>query len=362
MKTLRGLPFEAGEGCPSVPACVTSWRVSVGALAARTWRATVEAVERERLPAPQGDAFVDLEGAPATLPDLRRRTAKAVDMCEECGASGASMQVQFGGRLHEARCAAIAVARCAVENGELTATFVEEAVAGREAADPPKEISRLLSRMKGARGPLAFDGRLEGHLRRLDEEVEAAGEVCASAENMIMAGMESDAGLASVQAGRADVLRATEYAKELRASVTAKFAAGLKTFEEKAMPCLVPAFEAELSKDAPGQAAMGSWPADPCVQLLPTLAPRYFSYLDAAERMGVDEEVVRAGRAAHRRMRVFVGVCHVTDRLFGPTSQKQPADRAEILREIKKVRPPCWRTSRLSSCASWGPGREVEQR
>ena len=86
-------------------------------------------------------------------------------------------------------------------------------------------------------------------------------------------------------------------------------------FEDEAMPFIVAFFAWDLPKTGPGCDSGGPWSTDPCVQLLPTLAQRYHAYLEAAERMGVEEASVLGARSLHKRMRVFIGICHVTDRL-----------------------------------------------
>lgn len=317
---------------------VKSWLEDSRALAARIWPGMVEAVTQQRLPSPQGDTFVDVEGAPETLPDLRAQTGRVVDVCHACGQEGVATRLQFEGRLHEAMCAAIEVSRCTVDNGNLTRAFLEAAKRSRCAGEPHQEMSRLHSGLKSARGgPMGFDKGLVGHLKNLDDEVEGAREVHANAEHLIMAGLEADESVSSVVGAEAKVLRALKSAQEVRATVSAKFVDGLKIFEEEAMPIFVPAFEAELSKNVPDRTIMRSWSEDPRVQLLPSLVQRYGAFVEAAEKIGVDDAHIVSARAAHKRMRVFVAVLHVTAQLFGEPSQKSEPDRPATVKQLRRL-------------------------
>jgi len=142
LAALSNLLKPAATVSSTAEARVKSWLEATGALAARIWPGMVEAVTQQRLPSPQGDTFVDVEGAPETLPDLRAQTGRVVDVCDACGKQGVATRLQFEGRLHEAMCAAIEVSRCTVDNGNLTRAFLRRQVG----------VAARQSRMRRCRG------------------------------------------------------------------------------------------------------------------------------------------------------------------------------------------------------------------
>ena len=92
--------------------------------------------------------------------------------------------------------------------------------------------------------------------------------------------------------------------QEFRATVSARFAAGLKAFVELASSKFVPDFEGVCAGDHPDQEEMAKLGVEPTVPLLPALAPKLKAYMEVAAQCGAATD---AGEAVHKRMRVYLG-------------------------------------------------------
>ena len=76
---------------------------------------------------------------------------------------------------------------------------------------------------------------------------------------------------------------------------------------------------------------------EPTVQLLPALAPKFKAYMEAAAQCGAATD---EGEAVHHRMRVYLGVAHAADMLYGKGRQEKqptPDDRAATVRKLKSL-------------------------
>ena len=76
---------------------------------------------------------------------------------------------------------------------------------------------------------------------------------------------------------------------------------------------------------------------EPTVPLLPALAPKFNAYMKVAAQRGAATD---AGEAVHKRIRVYLGVAHVVDMLYGTASHDNaptPDVRAATVRKLKSL-------------------------
>ena len=156
----------------------------------------------------------------------------------------------------------------------------------------------------------------------------------ATAENAILAGVE-DGSLTRVadKASSASVKLGMEELKELRASVSKNLTEGLEAFMKFAAG-LLPDFENICAGDSPDKEAMAKLGTERTTDLLPSLAAKCITFVEVAETCGVARTVTSEARALHKRLRVYIAVAHVTDRLYGQTAKKAQPDRAALRREL----------------------------
>ena len=82
---------------------------------------------------------------------------------------------------------------------------------------------------------------------------------------------------------------------------------------------------------------MAKLAVEPTVLLLLALAPKLKAYMDVAAQCGAAAD---AGEAVHKRIRVYLGVAHVVDMLYGTASHDNaptPDVRAATVRKLKSL-------------------------
>ena len=124
---------------------------------------------------------------------------------------------------------------------------------------------------------------------------------------------------------------------ELFATVSAQFTAGLGAFMRLTSSKLLPDFERVCAGAAPEQEAMAKLGTEPTVQLLPALTPKSKNFMDVAAQCGAATD---DAEQVHKRLRVYLGVAHVVDMLYGKDKQAQapaPDNFAATVRKLKSL-------------------------
>ena len=278
------------------------------------------------------------EGAPKALVDLVGETVAVSELCEMAGLGGQALWVQLGGHMHQARAQALKAKSCIVDGGggtEKLAQAIDEALA---AATPEEAMARVMAGLKGEEVPLRCDKDLGKWLQNVEEELGRAAAIAQRAEGHLKLGMEDHY---SKRAGGSASLRGVESGQrelqELRATVSSKFTAGLRAFMELASSKLLPDFQKVCAGDNPEKEEMAKLGTEPTVQLLPVLAPKFKSYMEVAALCGA---ATGEAEAVHKQMRVYLGVAHVADMLYGKGRQAQqptPEDCAATVRKLKSL-------------------------
>ena len=142
-------------------------------------------------------------------------------------------------------------------------------------------------------------------LKNAEEELGQAAAIVERSDIRDKGGVEDEY---TKRAGSSESLRGVETGQrelqEFRATVSARFAAGLKAFVELASSKLLPDFEQVCAGDHPDQEEMAKLAVEPTVQLLPALAPKLKAYMEVAAQCGAATD---AGEAVHTRIRVYLG-------------------------------------------------------
>ena len=336
MRALTKMPL--GEvACPSLAETVAVWEKEARRLAAKGVEEMVRDLLQKWLLPPDDEKFWP-EGAPKELVDLAGETAAVSEACEMAGLDGLALWVQLGGRMHQARAQALKAKSCIVDDGDGTenlAHAIDEALA---AATPEEAMARAMAGFKGEAAPLRCDKDLGKWLKNVEEELGQAAAIVQQSDERARVGLEDDY---TKQAGGSASLRGVESGQrelqDLRATVSAKFTAGLRAFMELASSKLLPDFEKVCAGDDPKQEEMAKLGTEPTVQLLPALAPKFKAYMEAAAQCGAATD---EGEAVHQRMRVYLGVAHAADMLYGKGRQEKqptPDDRAATVRKLKSL-------------------------
>lgn len=336
MRALTKMPL--GEvACPSLANTVAVWEKEARRLSAKGVEEVVEDLLQKWLLPPDDEKFWP-EGATKELVDLAGETAAVSEACEMGGLGGCALWVQLGGRMHAARAQAMKAKSCIVDDGDGAKKLSQAIDEALEAATPEEAMARVMAGFKGAAAPLRCDKDLGKWLKNAEEELDQAEAIVKRSDDRTRRGMEDDY---TKKAGGSASLRGVENGQrelqELRATVSAKFTAGLQAFVELASSKLLPDFEAVCAGDDPKQEDMAKLGTEPTVQLLPALAPKIKAYMEVAAQCGAATD---EGEAVHKRMRVYLGVSHVADMLYGNgrrEKQPTPDDRAATVRKLKSL-------------------------
>ena len=270
--------------------------------------------------------------------DVAKETAAVSEACSVANLGGHALWVQLGGRMHQARVQALKAKCCVVDGGDGTHKLDQAIEEALEAANPEEVLARTMAQLKGTEGPLWCDKDVGKLLNKTKEELDQAAEIVAQAVKHETLGMEDDfskrvAGSASargVESGRREL-------QEMSATVSAKFTAGLGAVMRLTSSKLLPDFERVCAGAAPEQEAMAKLGTEPTVQLLPALTPKFKNFMDVAAQCGAATD---DAAKVHKRLRVYLGVAHVVDMLYGKDKQAQapaPDNCAATVRKLKSL-------------------------
>ena len=336
MRVLKKMPL--GEvACPSLATAVEAWGKEAQRLGEKGVQELVEELLEKWLLPPDHEQFLP-EGGTQAVVDLTGETAAVSEACELAGLSGHVLWVQLGGHMHQARAQALKAKKSVVDGGDGTEKLAQAIDEALEAENPEEAIARVMPGLKGAEVPLRCDKDLGKCLQNVEEELDRAAAIVKQSEKRLSFGLDDDL---TKQAGGSASLRGVERGRrelqELRATVSSKFTAGLQAFVELASSKLLPDFENVCAGPCPEKEDMAKLGTEPTVPLVPALAPKLKAYMEAAALCGADTGVAEA---VHKRMRVYLGVAHVADLLYGKSSEAQqptPEVCAATVRKLKSL-------------------------
>ena len=257
---------------------------------------------------PNGVAASD--GNKQALVDLSEEAAEVAALCTQCQAEVESLFVQHGSAVHACIGELIRGGTCIVDDGEVVkrlAGVVREAVEGVDMETAMGTIVEDVKHKVGLSQGLLQCDSVHKHIKQAEQHLEAILAIAAQADRLKDLGVE-DSLLDNVSVAQ-PLATAVE---SLRATMSTRYKMGLNAMEKWATDALIPDFEAVCEEGK----RVGTLCREPTLRLLPVLAPKYKTFIDAAADHGVCDETLKCAKDLHVRMRVYIGVAHAVHMIY----------------------------------------------